>query len=113
MNDTAEKASFSLVRLWPLALIKDAPILLLDEATSALDAESEHHVQEALRVLTHARTTLVIAHRLSTIQHADRILVVRDGELVEEGRHQELLARRGEYYQLCRQQFSDQMERVD
>ena len=95
------------------ALIKDAPILLLDEATSALDAESEHYVQEALRVLTHARTTLVIAHRLSTIQHADRILVVREGELVEEGRHQELLERRGEYYQLCRQQFSDQMERID
>jgi ATP-binding cassette, subfamily B, bacterial MsbA len=95
------------------ALIKDAPILLLDEATSALDAESERHVQEALRVLTHERTTLVIAHRLSTIQHADRILVVRNGELVEEGRHQELLERHGEYYQLCRQQFSDQMEQID
>jgi subfamily B ATP-binding cassette protein MsbA len=95
------------------ALIKDAPILLLDEATSALDTESERHVQEALRVLTHERTTLVIAHRLSTIQHADRILVVRNGELVEEGRHQELLERHGEYYQLCRQQFSDQMEQID
>ncbi len=94
------------------ALIKNAPILLLDEATSALDTESERHVQAALQVLTKERTTLVIAHRLSTIQHADRILVIRDGELVEEGRHQELLDRQGHYYHLCRQQFSDQMEPV-
>jgi subfamily B ATP-binding cassette protein MsbA len=95
------------------ALIKDAPILLLDEATSALDTESERHVQAALQMLTHERTTLVIAHRLSTIQHADQILVIRDGMLVEQGRHQELLEREGEYYQLCRQQFSDQMEPAD
>ena len=94
------------------ALIKNAPILLLDEATSALDTESERHVQAALEALTQERTTLVIAHRLSTIQHADRILVVRDGELVEEGRHEELLERRGAYYQLCRQQFSDQMDQL-
>ncbi len=94
------------------ALIKNAPILLLDEATSALDTESERHVQAALEALTQERTTLVIAHRLSTIQHADRILVVRDGELVEEGRHEDLLAQRGAYYQLCRQQFSDQMDQL-
>jgi ATP-binding cassette, subfamily B, bacterial MsbA len=94
------------------ALIKNAPILLLDEATSALDTESERHVQAALEALTQERTTLVIAHRLSTIQHADRILVVRDGELVEEGRHEELLAQKGAYYQLCRQQFSDQMDQI-
>jgi ATP-binding cassette, subfamily B, bacterial MsbA len=92
------------------ALIKDAPILLLDEATSALDTESERYVQAALQNLTRERTTLVIAHRLSTIQHADRIMVLRDGELVEEGKHQELLDKQGDYYQLCRQQFSDQME---
>lgn len=92
------------------ALIKDAPILLLDEATSALDTESERHVQAALQNLTRERTTLVIAHRLSTIQHADRIMVLRDGELIEQGRHQELLDKQGDYYQLCRQQFSDQME---
>ena len=95
------------------ALIKDAPILLLDEATSALDTESERHVQAALRALTEERSTLVIAHRLSTIQHADLILVVKDGELVEQGRHQELMDRQGEYYQLCRQQFSDDMESGD
>ncbi|MCU7906628.1 MAG: lipid A export permease/ATP-binding protein MsbA [Candidatus Thiodiazotropha sp. (ex Epidulcina cf. delphinae)] len=92
------------------AMIKDVPILLLDEATSALDTESERHVQAALQALTQERTTLVIAHRLSTIQHADRILVIREGELVEEGRHQELMDRKGEYYQLCRHQFSEQIE---
>ncbi len=92
------------------ALIKNAPILLLDEATSALDTESERHVQAALQALTRERTTLVIAHRLSTIQHADNILVVRDGELIEQGRHEELMALQGDYYHLCRQQFSDQLE---
>ncbi len=89
------------------ALIKDAPILLLDEATSALDAESEQHVQAALREVTKNRTTLVIAHRLSTIQHADRILVIRDGRIVEDGRHEQLLSTGGEYFQLCRHQFSE------
>jgi subfamily B ATP-binding cassette protein MsbA len=92
------------------ALLKDAPILLLDEATSALDAESEQHVQAALSEITRNRTTLVIAHRLSTIQHADRILVIRDGRVVEDGRHDRLLATKGEYYQLCRHQFSEMAE---
>ncbi|PVV26210.1 MAG: lipid A export permease/ATP-binding protein MsbA [gamma proteobacterium symbiont of Ctena orbiculata] len=95
------------------ALIKDAPILLLDEATSALDTESERHVQAALQALTQERTTLVIAHRLSTIQHADKILVIQDGELVEEGVHQQLIDRKGVYYQLCRHQFSDQFETLE
>jgi subfamily B ATP-binding cassette protein MsbA len=88
------------------ALLKDTPILLLDEATSALDAESEQHVQAALREVTRNRTTLVIAHRLSTIQHADRILVIRDGQIVEDGGHGQLLDLQGEYYQLCRHQFN-------
>ncbi|MEL0584817.1 MAG: lipid A export permease/ATP-binding protein MsbA [Candidatus Thiodiazotropha sp. (ex. Lucinoma kazani)] len=95
------------------ALIKDAPILLLDEATSALDTESERHVQAALQALTQERTTLVIAHRLSTIQHADRILVIHDGELVEEGGHQELIDLKGAYYQLCRHQFNDLLEATE
>ncbi|MES9970806.1 MAG: lipid A export permease/ATP-binding protein MsbA [Candidatus Thiodiazotropha sp.] len=95
------------------ALIKDAPILLLDEATSALDTESERHVQAALQALTQERTTLVIAHRLSTIQHADKILVIQDGELVEEGVHQQLIDKKGVYYQLCRHQFSDQFETLE
>ena len=92
------------------ALIKNAPILLLDEATSALDAESEQLVQAALNEITKNRTTLVIAHRLSTIQHADRILVVRDGTIVEDGQHDQLLAAKGEYYQLCRHQFSEALK---
>jgi subfamily B ATP-binding cassette protein MsbA len=73
------------------AVLKNPPILILDEATSALDTESEKLVQEALTRLMANRTTLVIAHRLSTIQHADEILVVQNGEIVERGTHQDLL----------------------
>mgnify|MGYP001292055386 CR=1 FL=1 len=87
------------------ALLKDAPILILDEATSALDTESEREVQKALENLMQNRTTIVIAHRLSTIQNADRIVVLKDGQLVEEGTHGELLALKGEYNTLYRLQF--------
>jgi subfamily B ATP-binding cassette protein MsbA len=90
------------------ALLKNAPILVLDEATSALDAESEAEVQKALDNLLVNRTTLVIAHRLSTIRHADRILVIRDGEIIERGRHEELLAFGGEYRRLYDEQFRDE-----
>jgi subfamily B ATP-binding cassette protein MsbA len=89
------------------ALLKNPPILILDEATSALDAESEYLVQEALNRLMKGRTTLVIAHRLSTIQHADRIVVLSKGRIVEEGRHEELLRRGGEYARLYNRQFRD------
>jgi len=88
------------------ALIKDAPILLLDEATSALDTEAEKVVQDALENLMKGRTTFVIAHRLSTIQHADRILVISSGRIVEEGRHGVLLAKGGEYARLYAMQFA-------
>jgi subfamily B ATP-binding cassette protein MsbA len=82
------------------ALYKDAPILILDEATSALDTESERAVQEALQSLMHNRTTLVIAHRLSTVMHADRIITMDAGRVVETGTHQELIARNGHYARL-------------
>jgi ATP-binding cassette subfamily B protein len=89
------------------AILRDAPILLLDEATSALDAESERLVQEALDRLARGRTTLVIAHRLATVVGADRILVMDEGRIVEEGRHDDLVARGGLYARLARLQFDD------
>ena len=87
------------------ALLKDAPILLLDEATSALDAESERLVQIALERLMEGRTTLVIAHRLATIRHADRILVLDKGRLIDQGTHDELVSKGGRYAELARLQF--------
>jgi len=87
------------------ALLKDPRVLILDEATSALDAESEHQVQEALGRLMEGRTTLVIAHRLSTVKQADRVLVLDDGRVVQEGTHEELLAADGLYRQLVRRQL--------
>jgi subfamily B ATP-binding cassette protein MsbA len=89
------------------ALLKNAPILILDEATSQLDTESEALVQQALANLMRARTTLVIAHRLSTISRADRIYVIADGRVVEQGRHDELLAAGGLYRRLYELQFED------
>ena len=87
------------------AILRDAPILLLDEATSALDAESETLVQQGLERLMEGRTTLVIAHRLATVLKANRILVVDDGRIVEEGTHKSLVARDGVYARLARLQF--------
>ncbi len=79
------------------AILKDAPILLLDEATSALDSQSEKVIQEALWELMEGRTAIVIAHRLSTIQKMDRIVVLDDGTITEEGTHKALLANKGLY----------------
>lgn len=89
------------------AMLKDAPILILDEATAALDTESERLVQDALEHLMPNRTTLVIAHRLSTIEHADQVLVMDEGRIVERGTHAELLAHDGLYAHLHRMQFRD------
>lgn len=86
------------------AILMDAPILVLDEATSALDSESEKLIQDALENLMRDRTSLVIAHRLSTVAALDRIVVIRDGEIVEDGRHAELVGADGEYAQLWSRQ---------
>lgn len=89
------------------AILKNAPILVLDEATSALDTESEREVQKALENLMKDRTTFVIAHRLSTIKNADRIIVVKNGRIVEEGTHNDLLNLAGEYENLYNMQYQD------
>ena len=89
------------------ALLRDAPILLLDEATSALDAESERLVQEALERLMANRTTLVIAHRLATVRAAERIIVMSDGQIVEEGSHGSLMTNSGLYARLASLQFNE------
>ncbi len=95
------------------ALIKNAPIILLDEATAALDSESEWHVQEAIAELCAGRTTIVIAHRVSTIMHADCILVVEGGAVVESGRHDELLRKGGRYASFYRLQLKQQAPSLD
>jgi ATP-binding cassette subfamily B (MDR/TAP) protein 8 len=86
------------------ALLKDSPIIILDEATSALDTVSEKLVQQAVQRLVAGRTVLVIAHRLSTVQNADQIVVMANGEVVEQGTHEQLLALDGHYSQLMRSQ---------
>lgn len=94
------------------ALLKDAPILILDEATSALDTESERHIQAGLEALMRNRTTLVIAHRLSTIERVDRIVVLHQGRIVEQGPHEQLLQAGGRYARLHRMQQSAEASRL-
>ncbi len=89
------------------AILKKAPILILDEATSALDTESERYIQDALDNLLQDTTAIVVAHRLSTIEKADQILVMEQGNIVEQGSHQELLQQQGEYFRLYNMQFSE------
>jgi ATP-binding cassette, subfamily B, bacterial MsbA len=92
------------------ALLKDAPILILDEATSSLDAEAEMLVQKALENLMKGRTTFVIAHRLSTIDYADRIVVIVNGRVKEEGKQEELISIRGEFFKLYQMQYSNEKD---
>ena len=92
------------------ALVKDAPLILLDEATASLDSESEHYVQKAITELCKDRTTIVIAHRLSTIMHADKILVIEAGQVVDSGRHDELLRKGGRYALFYRLQLQQQQQ---
>jgi ATP-binding cassette subfamily B protein len=94
------------------ALLKDAPILVLDEATSALDSESENHIQQALWTLMQDRTTIVIAHRLSTVRRMDRLVVLEAGAIVEQGRHDQLLAGRGYYAALWQHQSGGFLEEL-
>jgi ABC-type multidrug transport system fused ATPase/permease subunit len=89
------------------ALLADPRILILDEATSSVDTQTERMIQQALARLLKGRTAFVIAHRLSTVVHADRIVVIHHGRLVEEGTHEELLAKGGYYYQLYRSGFEE------
>ena len=91
-----QKQRISIARVF----LKNPPIIILDEATSALDNESEYAVAKSMAVLSEGRTTLTIAHRLSTIQNADRILVLTEEGITEEGTHTELLAQKGMYYHL-------------
>ena len=90
------------------AALADPRILILDEATSSVDTRTERQIQAALETLLEGRTSFVIAHRLSTIRNADQVLVLQDGEIVERGRHEELLAMRGAYYELYMRQFKSQ-----
>ena len=87
------------------AIAKDSPILILDEATSALDSATERLVQSAINKMQQGRTTIIIAHRLSTIQNADRIIVLKEGKIIEQGSHKELINASGEYAKLNQQQF--------
>ena len=87
------------------AMIQNAPLLILDEATSSVDTRTERMVQKAMDQLTVGRTSFVIAHRLSTIKNADLILVMKDGDIIESGNHEELLAKNGFYAELYNSQF--------
>jgi ATP-binding cassette subfamily B multidrug efflux pump len=92
------------------AIISDPKILILDEATSSVDTRTEVRIQRSMDILMRNRTSFIIAHRLSTIRNADLILVMRDGDIVEKGRHEELLKRGGFYAELYNSQFENQTE---
>lgn len=106
---TGEKQLVSFAR----AILADPRIFVLDEATSSIDTQTEQLIQKATEKLLEGRTSFIIAHRLSTICHADLILVVRDGKIIEQGKHEELLEKQGYYYHLCRQQFQEEQQKVD
>ena len=88
-------------------MLSKPPILILDEATSSIDTRTEMKIQEAFLRLMKGRTTFIVAHRLSTVRDADHILVMRDGNIVEQGKHDELLSRNGFYAELCRSRYTE------
>ena len=92
------------------ALLKDAPIIILDEATSALDSESENQIQQAIDNLKIGKTTIVIAHRLSTVENAEKIIVLKDGKIVESGTHDDLMSLEKAYFELYKNQYKDEIE---
>ena len=108
MNQESSNISLGQKQLLTIAraLLADPKILILDEATSSVDTRLELLIQKAMKNLMKGRTSFVIAHRLSTIQEADKILVLKDGQIIEQGNHQSLLADRGFYYELYNSQFS-------
>ena len=95
------------------AMVENAPMLILDEATSSVDTRTEELIQEAMDKLIKGRTSFVIAHRLSTIKNADLILVMKDGNIIETGKHEELLAKNGFYADLYNSQFTKKHAEVD
>ena len=109
LNEDASNVSQGQKQLLTIAraFIADRPILILDEATSNVDTRTEERIQRAMDALMQGRTSFVIAHRLSTIRNADMILVLRDGDIVESGTHDELLAKNGFYAELYNSQFED------
>ena len=109
MNQESSNISLGQKQLLTIAraLLADPKILILDEATSSVDTRLELLIQKAMKNLMKGRTSFVIAHRLSTIQEADKILVLKDGQIIEQGNHQSLLADKGFYYELCNSQFSN------
>ncbi|HPU43145.1 MAG: ABC transporter ATP-binding protein [Dictyoglomaceae bacterium] len=94
------------------AVLKNSPILILDEATSSVDTETEREIQKAINNLAGTRTILIIAHRLSTVKRADKIIVLKEGEVIEIGNHEELLSKKGLYYRLCSAQFTEEGAKV-
>ena len=89
------------------ALIKDPKILIMDDCTSAVDMETEYEIQKALKEVQKDRTTFIIAHRISSVKNADEILMLEEGQIVERGNHEQLMNRKGRYYEMVRQQYHD------
>src|SRR5690606_7637117 len=104
---TGQKQLISLAR----AIVRKPRIFVLDEATSSIDTETESIIQKAINRVLKGKTSFVIAHRLSTIRNADRILVIKDGKIVEEGRHEDLIRRKGYYYRLYTNEYIEEKSR--